>query len=319
MLTYALRRTLISIPVILLATFITFAAISISGDPLADLRQLPNITQEQIDNVRESRGLNDPLPSQYLRWVEQVAQGGFGEYLISPRPIWPDLRRVLGNTMQLVIAAEVIAFFIAVALGVLSAKRQYSVFDYTTTTLSFIGYSMPAFLFALFLQVAVVQIFVRTGVRVFPERAELTVTCDCEDPVWPCAHGAALWSVLAEALDADPFVLLQLRGRGRERLLRELTEARRRRAHGDRVAGVDPDSLDVARWSSAQAPIEDIGVPAPEAPPTPAGALRVLGDPPGWAGGVGAWELLHPLVEGAAAWMAERDEAAGADGAAEAS
>ncbi len=159
----------------------------------------------------------------------------------------------------------------------------------------------------------------RTGVRVFPERAELTVTCDCEDPVWPCAHGAALWSVLAEALDADPFVLLQLRGRGRERLLRELTEARRRRAHGDRVAGVDPDSLDVARWSSAQAPIEDIGVPAPEAPPTPAGALRVLGDPPGWAGGVGAWELLHPLVEGAAAWMAERDEAAGADGAAEAS
>jgi len=70
--------------------------------------------------------------------------------------------------MQLVIAAEVIAFIIAVALGVLSAKRQYSVFDYTTTTLSFIGYSMPAFLFALFLQVAVVQIFVRTGVRVFP-------------------------------------------------------------------------------------------------------------------------------------------------------
>ena len=168
MLTYALRRTLISIPVILLATFITFAAISVSGDPLADLRQLPNITQEQIDNVRESRGLNDPLPAQYLRWVEQVAQGGFGEYMISPRPIWPDLRRVLGNTLQLVIAAEVIAFIIAVVLGVLSAKRQYSVFDYTTTTLSFIGYSFPSFLFALFLQVAVVQIFVRTGVRIFP-------------------------------------------------------------------------------------------------------------------------------------------------------
>ncbi|TVP69949.1 MAG: ABC transporter permease [Nitriliruptor sp.] len=168
MLTYALRRTLISIPVILLATFITFALISTSGDPLADLRQLPNITQEQIDTVRESRGLDDSVPTQYLRWIEQVAQGGFGEYLISPRPIWPDLRRVLGNTMQLVIAAEVIAFFIAVLLGVLSAKRQYSIFDYTTTTLSFIGYSMPSFLFALFLQVAVVQIFVRTGVRIFP-------------------------------------------------------------------------------------------------------------------------------------------------------
>jgi peptide/nickel transport system permease protein len=167
-LTYALRRLLISIPIILFATFLIFMAVSVSGDPLADLRQLPNITQEQIDNVREARGLNDPLPVQYLRWVEQIPQGGFGEYLISPRPIWPDLRRVLGNTLQLVIAAEVLAFILAVALGVLSAKRQYSVFDYTTTTLSFFGYSMPSFLFALFLQVIVVQIFVRTGVRIFP-------------------------------------------------------------------------------------------------------------------------------------------------------
>lgn len=156
----------------------------------------------------------------------------------------------------------------------------------------------------------------RAGVRVFPERGDLTVACDCEDPVWPCAHAAALWSVLAEALAGDPFVLLQLRGRGRERLLRELSEARRRRAHGDRVAGLDPAGLDLARWSAAQAPLEDIGVPAPEAPPTPAGALRLLGDPPGWAGGVGAWELLGPLIEGAAAWMAERDEATDADGAA---
>jgi len=167
-LTYALRRLLISIPIILLATFLIFMAVSVSGDPLADLRQLPNITQEQIDNVREARGLNDPLPVQYLRWVEQIPQGGFGEYLVSPRPIWPDLKRVLGNTLQLVIAAEVLAFILAVALGALSAKRQYSVFDYTTTTLSFFGYSMPSFLFALFLQVFVVQIFVRTGVRIFP-------------------------------------------------------------------------------------------------------------------------------------------------------
>lgn len=168
MLTYALRRTLISIPVIILSTFLLFGIISISGDPLQEIRQLPNITQEQIDTVRESRGLNDPVHVQYLRWAENIVQGSFGEYMISPRPIWPDIRRVLGNTMQLVIAAEIIAFILAVFLGVMSAKRQYSVFDYTTTTVSFIGYSFPSFLFALFLQVAVVQIFVRTGVRIFP-------------------------------------------------------------------------------------------------------------------------------------------------------
>jgi peptide/nickel transport system permease protein len=167
-LTYALRRLLISIPIIIAATFLIFAAVSMTGDPLADLRQLPNITQDQIDRVRESRGLDDPLPVQYLRWVEQIPQGGFGEYLISPRPIWPDLRRVLNHTLQLVIAAEVIAFIVAVALGTLSAKKQYSVFDYFTTTVSFVGYSMPAFWFALILQIIVVRIFYATGVRILP-------------------------------------------------------------------------------------------------------------------------------------------------------
>jgi peptide/nickel transport system permease protein len=167
-LTYALRRFLISVPIIIAATFLIFAAISMTGDPLADLRQLPNITQEQIDRVREARGLDQPFHVQYLRWVEQIPQGGFGEYLISPRPIWPDLRRVMMHTLQLVIGAEIIAFIIAVALGVLSAKRQYSVFDYATTTISFIGYSMPAFWFALILQVMVVAIWQWTGIRLFP-------------------------------------------------------------------------------------------------------------------------------------------------------
>jgi peptide/nickel transport system permease protein len=167
-LTYALRRFLISIPIIILSTFLIFGAISLSGDPLQDLRQQPNITQEQIDRVREMRGLDQPFPVQYWRWIQQIPTQGFGEYMLSPRPIWPDLQRVLLNTLQLVLPAEIIAFIIAVALGTISAKRQYSLFDYTTTTLSFFGYSMPAFWFALLLQVTVVQIFFITGVRIFP-------------------------------------------------------------------------------------------------------------------------------------------------------
>ncbi len=165
---YALRRMLISIPVIVLATFIIFGAVTITGDPLQELRQAPNITQEQIDQIRESRGLDQPFYVQYWRWVTDIPAEGFGDYLLSPRPIWPDLQRVMGNTLQLVIAAEVLAFVVAIALGTISAKRQYSVFDYATTTISFFGYSMPSFWFALILQLIVVQIFFATGVRVFP-------------------------------------------------------------------------------------------------------------------------------------------------------
>jgi peptide/nickel transport system permease protein len=167
-LTYALRRLLISIPILIVATFFIFVAVSISGDPLTELRQAPNVTQEQIDRIREARGLDQPVHVQYLRWIENIPQGGFGDYLLRSAPIWPELRRVLNHTLQLVIIAEILAFVVAVALGTISAKRQYSVFDYTTTTISFIGYSMPAFWFALILQVIVVRIYYATGVRILP-------------------------------------------------------------------------------------------------------------------------------------------------------
>jgi peptide/nickel transport system permease protein len=167
-LNYALRRLLITIPILILSTFLVFGMVSLTGDPLQDLRQQPNMTQAQIDRVRELRGLDDPVHVQYLRWLEQIPTNGFGEYMLSPRQIWPDLQRVFGNSLQLLIAAEAIAFVIAVFLGTMSAKRQYSVFDYTTTTFSFIGYSFPSFWFALILQLAVVQFFFATGIRLFP-------------------------------------------------------------------------------------------------------------------------------------------------------
>ncbi len=141
-----------------------------------------------------------------------------------------------------------------------------------------------------------------TGVRVFPVRNELVLSCDCADDVWPCAHGAALWEALAERIAEDPFTLLRLRGRGRERLLGELADARRRRAHGERSSGVAIADLDTARWTRARAGLDGVWVGEPDRPRSPAGPLRLLGDPPGWAGGMDAWGLLHPLVQGAATW-----------------
>ena len=72
------------------------------------------------------------------------------------------------NTLQLVLAAELLAILFAVLIGVYSALRQYSAFDYSMTTFSFLGLATPVFWLALMLQVAVVQIFERTGHRIFP-------------------------------------------------------------------------------------------------------------------------------------------------------
>jgi peptide/nickel transport system permease protein len=92
----------------------------------------------------------------------------FGTTLLTNRPILPDLWRVMKNTLQLVIVAELIAILIAIGIGVLSALRQYSVFDYTATTFSFLGLAMPVFWLGLMVQVLVVQIFLWTGHKIFP-------------------------------------------------------------------------------------------------------------------------------------------------------
>ncbi len=92
----------------------------------------------------------------------------FGTTLQGDRPILPDLWRVMKNTLQLVFIAEVLAILIALGIGVYSARRQYSTFDYTATTISFLGLATPVFWLALMLQVLVVQVYEQTGVRVFP-------------------------------------------------------------------------------------------------------------------------------------------------------
>lgn len=166
MITYIVRRLLFSIPVIVLASVTVFFGVSSVADPLAPLRVQPNVSQETLDNVAERKHLNDPLIVQYGYWVQDAVTNQFGTTVFG-RPIWPELRRAIGHTLQFVVLAEILSLMLAVPLGILSARRQYSLFDYTTTTVSFLGYSMPIFWFALILQVVVTQFFLATDIRLF--------------------------------------------------------------------------------------------------------------------------------------------------------
>lgn len=146
---------------------IVFFGVSSVGDPLAEIKLRPRFSQTTVDLITERKHLDEPLIVQYGYWLGDAFTNRFGTTLLSDRPIWPELSRALKNTVQLVIAAEVFAIILALLLGVLSARKQYSVFDYATTTISFFGYSVPIFWFALILQVIVTNIFLATGVRVF--------------------------------------------------------------------------------------------------------------------------------------------------------
>ena len=167
MTTYILRRFLYSIPVLFAASFLVFAMVTATGDPLATLKMTPNISQDTIDLITEKKHLDEPIPVRYFYWLEEAVTDKFGSTIIGERPIWDDLGRVLGNTLQLVIAAELLAILIAVFIGVYSAVRQYSAFDYGATTFSFLGLSTPVFWLALMLQVLVVNIFLAYDLRIF--------------------------------------------------------------------------------------------------------------------------------------------------------
>jgi peptide/nickel transport system permease protein len=165
--TYILRRLLYSIPVLLAVSFIIFTFVSISSNPLAFLQMQPGVDFDTLDRIAERKHLNDPLPVRYVYWVKEAVTEGFGTTTIGDRPIWPDLRRVMGNTAQLIITAEIIAIFLAILIGVYSAVRQYSAFDYSATTFSFLGLATPNFWLALMLQVLVVNILERYNIRLF--------------------------------------------------------------------------------------------------------------------------------------------------------
>jgi peptide/nickel transport system permease protein len=168
MLSYVLRRLLYSVAVLIAASFLVFFFVTVSGDPLAPLYTTPNVSRASIDDIAERKHINDPIPVRYWYWVKDAVTDQFGTTLLTNRPILPDLWRVMKNTLQLVIIAQTLAILVGIGVGLVSALRQYSVFDYSATTFSFLGLATPVFWLGLMAQILIVYMFNWTGYRIFP-------------------------------------------------------------------------------------------------------------------------------------------------------
>ena len=167
MLTYIVRRILYSIPVLILSTFLIFVFVSLAGDPLARLRSNPQLSQVTVNHLKHEYHLDVSIPVRYWYWIRDVFTHKLGTSLNTFQPIWPDITRTIGHTAQLVLVAEVFAIVLGLAVGIFSAIRQYSVFDYVFTSFSFLGFAMPVFWLALLLQILFVDIYLKWGVRIF--------------------------------------------------------------------------------------------------------------------------------------------------------
>jgi len=166
MLTYIARRVLYSIPVLILSSFFSFLFVSYAANPLLSARSNPRLTPHLLHLLIVQNHLDKPVVVRYFYWVEAVFTNKLGESLITLKPIWPDITRTMGHTAQLIILSETLAILLGVAVGIYSAIRQYSFFDYSFTTFSFLGFAMPTFWLALVLQILFVDIYNSWHVRI---------------------------------------------------------------------------------------------------------------------------------------------------------
>jgi peptide/nickel transport system permease protein len=167
MLTYISRRVLYSVPVLILSSFLSFLFVSYAANPLVALRSNPRLSHTAINLAIHQNHLDKPVVVRYVYWVESVFTQKLGKSLITLKPIWPDITRTMGHTAQLIIISESLAILLGVAVGIYSAIRQYSFFDYTFTSLSFLGFAMPTFWLALVLQILFVDVYNHWHVRIF--------------------------------------------------------------------------------------------------------------------------------------------------------
>jgi peptide/nickel transport system permease protein len=165
--TYVIRRLLYSSVVLFAASILVFWGMSLVTSPIGFLRMQPNISEQTIQNVIHRKHLDEPIYIRYGYWIKDLFTNKFGTETVSDLPIWPDLQRAMGHTVQLIVAAEAIAITLAIAIGVYSALRQYSVFDYFATTFSFVGLAIPVFWLALMLQILFVNIYLKWDLRIF--------------------------------------------------------------------------------------------------------------------------------------------------------
>jgi len=149
---YILRRVLISVPTLLVISFVIFAILALApGDPLAQFATNPAIPESTRERIRISLGLDQPWPVRYVKWLASVAQGDWGISFNTKAPVVDLIWQRLPQTLQVVGIAYLIAVVLAIPIGIISAVKQYSVFDQIATFFAFVGFSVPSFFTGLLL------------------------------------------------------------------------------------------------------------------------------------------------------------------------
>ena len=205
MLGHIIRRILLLFPTLLGISIIIFLMMHITpGDP-AELLLGERATEPALEALREHLGLNEPLYVQYGMFLKRLMKGDLGETIWTRQKVWIEVKQRFPATIELSIAAMLISSVLGVILGIISATKQYSLFDYLSMLGALVGVSMPIFWLGL-----VLMLIFSLNLGWFPMSGRLSVGIDL-DPItnfyildalltknWP-AFKDALWHLTLPA------------------------------------------------------------------------------------------------------------------------
>ncbi len=165
MLNYIIRRCLTIIPLLIAISIVSFILIKIPPGSyletyMSELKRVGgDVTDSRVEAVKQRYGLGQPAYVQYFKWVSGFIYGDFGMSFKDEEPVIKIIQERIGYSILISLGTILFTWSLAIPIGIYSAVRQYSVFDYIFTFIGFIGLSIPNFLLALVLMFVGVRYF----------------------------------------------------------------------------------------------------------------------------------------------------------------
>lgn len=151
MLSYLGKRLLSLIPVLLVVSVVIFSIVHLTpGDPARTILG-PDASQAQVDALRDSMGLNQPLIAQYFRWLGGVFTGDLGDSFFLRKSVLAAIGDNAVPTLQLAVIAITVALLLAIPLGTLAARHRGSSLDRGVMAFTLVGMAVPSFVLGLIL------------------------------------------------------------------------------------------------------------------------------------------------------------------------
>ncbi len=167
---YLIRRVLITLPIMLGITVLSYLIMSLTpGDPVQMLIS-PSMSQADIEIKRLALGLDQPAYVRYVKWLNELVHGNLGYSFSSGAPVTKRIGERVVPTLTLTVSALICSYLIAVPVGMIAATRRYTWIDYVATFFAFLGISLPTF----FLGLAGIYVFA-LRLRVLPVGGTMTL------------------------------------------------------------------------------------------------------------------------------------------------